>query len=1605
VSSEPASPSATAQAERGALAAALIERLDGGAGGQLASFARAYARRASLARLDDQGLDRLAAQVSGLFQFVSQRRPGQLAVRAFNPSRDRDGWQSRGSVIEANVEDAPFLIDSLTEELRRHGLSVREVAHPVIGVERDESGALRAITPARGALHRESVMHFEVDSKLSDEELAALRDDVARVLGDVRLAVRDFHAMAERVGRMAEVASAATSRYSREQIAETVAFLEWLVQDNFVFLGYREYVIEGEEPAATVHVLHGSGLGILADEQRSGFVEPVPLASLRPGLRDRILGGPLLVISRTNRESTVHRRVKMDYLGIKRVDEEGRVVGELRMLGLFTSKAYMEPARRIPVVRGKLEHIMESEDLFPGSHDYKAVVSIFESFPKEELFSASAEDLRATVMALLALEKQRQVRLFVRRDLQGRTVFATVALPRDHVSTELRLRLQSIFEERFHGDSVDYHLTFGETDPARFHFAVHVSAGDIPDVSIDELEREVIDAAQTWDDRLSDALVEAFGEVDGHALARRYAGLFPDYYKSATDVSTARIDVENFERLGRDRPYVIALQNESGGPTPLTRLKLHKTGGKADLGDLLPMLEDLGLRIVEEVPTRLQEDLGGQERYLHDIGVLGPGGGQLDLDAVGTLVAEAAGAVWGGEAESDSLNRLVPVARLPWRQVVILRAYRQYRQVLGGGFTTRYVNDAFVRNAAIARRLLELFELRLDPAREGEEEAAEALEAQILKELDAIQSLDEDRILRSFLGIILATVRTNAFKDAGALPYLSFKLGCANVPGIPKPVPRWEIFVYSARMEGVHLRGGFVARGGIRWSDRLEDYRTEILGLMKAQMVKNAVIVPTGAKGGFVLKRPPADREALAEEELQQYIVLMRGMLDLTDNIVAGEWRHPPEVRVLDPDPDAYLVVAADKGTAHLSDTANQVSFEYRHWLGDAFASGGSTGYDHKALGITAKGAWESVKRNFRELGLDVMTDPFTVIGIGDMSGDVFGNGMLLSPVIKLVAAFDHRHIFLDPDPDPGAALAERRRLFELPRSSWDDYDRGSISPGGGVWSRSAKWIPVSPEARRALGIDAEKLSPTELCQAILRAPVDLFWNGGIGTFVKSREETNADVGDRANDALRIDGVDLRTRTVAEGGNLGFTQKGRIEYARTGGRIHTDAIDNSAGVDCSDHEVNLKILLAGPVEAGELTMEERNELLEAVSEDVVSHVLYDNYLQVQILSQEAEVAVQRLEYYEELMSDLERAGMLDRELESLPSSDEMAERERAGRGLSRPELCVLLAYAKRLLRERVAESALPDDGYLDRDLAAYFPPSVVERFGEFIGRHPLRRDIVATIITNDVINSMGITFVPRMVAETGAAPGEIARAFLTAREVSRARERWEDVERLDGVVPGEAQADLMRGVDGVVEQLARWYLQHVPDLDLGSEVDRTAPAFAEVVDSLDRASTSAARSARDERLGALLAKGVPERPARFGATVPDLVFAPDVISVSRDTGRSVEDVAHAFFLVGEQLYLDAIEARIDALAADTRWERLAWRAQLDDLRLLRRQIVARVIAEGGGQGIAEAVQSYLLGRVDPYQRLARLMETPADEPLDARSVVMVMIHHIRQVVA
>src|SRR5215204_6565461 len=1427
----------------------------------LKEFAAAYLRRLSADSAETMTADELFAEVVGAFDFAASRGDSPILVRAFNPTLAEQGYERSGSVLETTSEDLPFLVDSVREAIAAEGVAVQRALHPVVGLERDADGRIVEVLHPREASARESVMHFDLDRRLDDAGLEALADAVREVLDDVRRAVLDFPQMAERGRRMVQIASAGTRRYADDEVDETVAFLEWLLQDHFIFLGYREYRITEE----TISVVPGSGLGILADEESSHFCKPVPIASLPEDVRERALEGDLLIVSKTNRLSTVHRGVRMDYVGVRKVAADGRISGELRMLGLFTTKAYAEPASQTPLLNRKLRQILRHEDLIEGSHDYKAAVTLFDSFPKDELFSARTDDLRRAVVSLLALEGDR-VRLLGRRSSDGRSVSLIASLPAARYHAELLDAFTALLRERFATDAVDTQTVLGESEQVRVHVTVHAPGG-VPDVSLRELEQQLISLSRTWEDGLRERLVGRFGPMRGRELAAKWAPRFPEYYRTSIDPAMVVGDVECFERLEREGlPFVVGLQNEPGR----TRVALYKTGGKVELGEAMPTLEDLGLRVIEEVPTRL---LGGDgETWVQDFGVLGPDGGPLDLDAVGDRIADCIAAVRRGDTESDSLNRLVLVAGLDWRQINVLRAYRMYRQRIGSRFTQGYQNDVLAANAPLTAKLVRYFEARFDPAHGREPARESALRDEILADLDDVVSLDHDRILRNQLGLIDATLRTNAYKPGREV--VAFKLRSADVPAIPQPAPLFEIYVYSPAMEGIHLRGGKVARGGLRWSDR-QDYRTEVYGLMRAQVTKNAVIVPAGAKGGFYLKDPPAGREELKAEVERQYVRFVSGLLELTDNLVEGQVVHPEHVRVLDED-DTYLVVAADKGTATFSDTANRVSEERGFWLGDAFASGGSSGYDHKALGITARGAWESVKRHFSELGVDVATEPFTVVGIGDMSGDVFGNGMLLSDRIRLVGAYDHRHVFIDPDPDPDAGFVERKRLFEKPGSSWDDYDGARISEGGGVWPRSAKSIPLSPQARAALGVEDERMAPNDVIRAILRAPVDLLWNGGIGTVIKASDETDADAMDRASDAIRVDASDLRCRVIGEGGNLGVTRRGRVEFAHEGGLINADFIDNSAGVDCSDHEVNLKILLGLAERRGELTRPDRDALLADMTEDVVAHVLYDSFLQAQIIAQEAERSAGRLDAYEDLMAALEEDGLLDRASEALPSGEELADRRRAGRGMERPELASLLTFAKRRVKRSLLESPLLDDPWLEGDLRSYFPLPVVERFSERLAEHPLRRELIATVNANLVVNALGSVFVSQLVAERGAAPAEVVRAYRIAREVTGAEADWEAIETLGARVDPTVQVELMAGVDALVDAVTRWYLSQGPAGELGETIEVGREGFQRLAAAAPQVADAERRRERQAIADRLVAQDVPPGLAEAHALRPAL---------------------------------------------------------------------------------------------------------------------------------
>ncbi len=1543
----------------------------------LRTFATLYLKRLPESDAPDLEPGELLAEIEDLLAFVSASPPPDPHVRVVVPDADEVGYSTIGSVIQVVAPDGPFLVDSVTAAVTNAGAGIVRHLHPVIGTERSHDGALVAVSTARMSAHRESVQHFEVDRRFDAVAARALEESIRSVLRDVHAAVDDFDPMRRAVAKMAEAAKASVHNYGYEEIAEAVAFLEWLLDDNYVFLGYRDYEIDDGPEGLHVHAVADSGLGIL----RGNGSEPssILLADLPLHLQERYSGGSLMVIAKTNRNATVHRDARMDYVGLRRLDDDGRMVAELRLLGLFTSKAYITPASEIPVLRRKLQQVLADQDVIEGSHDYKSLVQVFESFPKDDLFAMDVDALSEMLGDLVETEETSAVRLFVRRDALNRYVSVLVTVPRDRFNADLRKKLQALFLEAFGGHAIDYRLALGESGDARIHFSVWIEEGAPLDIDIAELERTAVALARNWDDRVIEALMQCVGEHEAKVLASAWTSLFPEYYKTSTDLEVVAGDVVCLDRLvGSGRDVLVGLQNEVPSTTAtsagdaLTRITVYRSSGKLNLSEMMPLIEHLGLIVVEEVPTRLTNEQG---TFIHDFGVLHSDGTRLDVDRVGGRISSAIEAVLGGEAESDSLHRLLVTSNLSHIDLMILRAYRNYWRLVTPAFSVEYVNDALAAHPDLAEALVRVFEARFSI--DHDEDAEHAVMAEIEEGLNNVTSLDEDRIIRGFLGLIRATERTNLHRPGRSS--LAVKFHSPDIPEMPEPKPLYEIYVYGSDVEGVHLRGGMVARGGLRWSDRREDYRTEVLGLMKAQMTKNVVIVPTGAKGGFVVKQV-ADATAgpTYDEVRSAYQTFIRGLLDVTDNRVGNELVAPPDVVRHDGD-DPYLVVAADKGTASFSDAANALSAEYGFWLDDAFASGGSAGYDHKALGITAKGAWESVRRHFLELGVDVDTDEITAVGVGDMSGDVFGNGMILSPHLRLIAAFDHRHIFIDPDPVTAAAFAERQRLAALGRSSWADYDASLISEGGGVFARSAKRIELTPQIRAALASDADAVTPNELISLVLRAPVDLLWNGGIGTYVKARSETNAEVQDRMNDSVRVNARDLRCRVVGEGGNLGLTQLGRIEFARGGGRVFADFIDNSGGVHASDREVNLKILLGMAEAAGEITRSERDEIIESVAGDVVEAILYDNFLQAQIISQEAEASPRMVEAYADLMDRLEREGLLNRAIEFLPTTEDMIQRAREGSGLARPEVAVLLAYAKMSLTEHLRISTLPDDPHFVADLLGYFPSRIVERFGHHILEHPLRRELISTIVANQVLNSQGSTYYSRMRTVSGASAAMVVRAYRIARSVTNASERWSDVEALASKVDPDVTRRMLQDVDRLVSIVSRWYLIRPPHRSIDDEIAATAPDFAALSEGFPSIGLPEWREPYEKVATELEALGVPSELATRHAYQRVLRRGPDIVDLAHVHERDVRDVATIYTRASQEFRIGWLERQIRLLPGTTAFDRLAMESLRDDLQQLRRDVVAAILEDADGS-IDTFVEDHdrVMPRIDRWHRwLAR----------------------------
>jgi len=1525
----------------------------------LEKFIRHYYATVALEDLEYRNITDLFGAIFSHWNIIYQRKPGETHLRIYNPHFEQDGWQSTHTIIEITHDDMPFLVDSIQNELNRRGITTHIIFHAGgVKVKRDQDNKITHVYPM-GSKEKdclvEAPIFIEIDRQTDPEVLEDLRKSILHILHDVELAVKDWANICQKVRDIIKsLKTNPPASVPSAEVKESIAFLEWLLSDHFIFLGYRDYALDKENGDIALRAVADSGLGVLKESvsgKISKHFSEMPLEA-----RVEALSKHMLIISKSSIESTVHRAVKNDIIGVKIFDEDSNVIGEHRILGLYTSTAYNSRPYTIPVLREKVRTVMQKSKLSPKGHAGKALLNILENLPRDDLFQASTDELLDLSMGILHVQERQVIRLFVRQDIYGRFMSCLVYVPKDRYSTDLRRQMQAILANAFDAEEISYNTLIGESVLARIHFMVRINPLHPVEYDVTNIEKQLIEVARQWDDELREELIDFNGEERGIMLANKYLRGFPAGYRETFTVRNAVYDIDHIETLKDVDDLAMSFFRPIEETEDHVRLKLFRIGRSVPLSDTLPILENMGLRVMSEQPYKIcREQDENKCVWINDFCMEITTENELEIDEIREKFQTAFAKVWYGHAEKDKFNRLILSAQLNWKEVSMLRAYARYLKQIKFTFSQNYIANTLNKHADIVKLLTHLFQTRFQPDFEDDrEETTTTILQSINTALDSVSNLDEDKILRRFVDLIQATLRTNYYQlnNSGEHKnYLSFKLASSQIPDMPLPVPEFEVWVYSPRVEGVHLRSSKVARGGLRWSDRPEDFRTEILGLMKAQKVKNAVIVPSGAKGGFVPKRLPSNgsREAIMSEAISSYKTFISGLLDIADNIIDGETVSPKSVVCHDGD-DPYLVVAADKGTATFSNYANEVAKEYGFWLDDAFASGGETGYDHKKMGITARGAWESTKRHFREMNINTQTEDFTVIGVGDMAGDVFGNGMLLSKHIKLVAAFNHLHIFIDPTPDAKTSYAERHRLFHLPRSSWEDYNPKLISKGGGIFSRSAKYIPISSEMKTCFGITKDKLEPNELLRHILTAEIDLLWNGGIGTFVKGSSERNEQVGDKTNDAIRVNGNGLRAKVVVEGGNLGLTQLGRVEFALNGGRVLTDFIDNSAGVDCSDHEVNLKILLNKIVSNGDMTIKQRNALLAEMTDDVAALVLKNNYWQTQAISIALKQAYKNHDLYARFINVLEKSCGLDRTIEFLPSPKILQERKGHEQSLTAPEIAILLAYSKILLKEQILNSNVPEDTYLSRIINTAFPTIIREKYYDYMVEHSLRRDIIATQLANVIINKMGITYINRVQEETGATVSCIVRAYSIAHEVFNIGELWQSIEGLDYQVSSDLQIEMMLAVSRLVRRATRWLLRNHRDLsNIESVIDRYSFGVSRLEENLHLLLRGTAKEYFERHAARYIEGGVPGDIAKRIASCTAKFSVLDIISASQEHGLNPRVYAQIYFALGFKLELGWLRTNIIAQTEENHWDALAKAALRDDVDWQQRLLTVNVM--------------------------------------------------------
>lgn len=1530
-------------------------------------FLRLFYSHASENDLKNRTIQALFGMAHSHWLLVKNPRKSKSPlVRVFNPDEKRDGWHSTHTIVEVMMQDMPFIVDSVQMEINRLGFTVHLMIYMGgMKIVRDAKGCITDVDvyddSEKSSSAIESPVYLEIDRQTSPAVLSDIQANLIRILSDVQVVVADWVPMQQRVRESIEELSS-IENLPKAVAQESVAFLQWLLDQQFTFLGVRDYTVVGLDETLALQLVSGSGLGVLRDESHSKvcrLFSEVPIA-----VRESMLSNQqLLLISKTNTISTIHRRAYTDYIGVKRFNKQGVLIGERRIIGLYTSMAYSSHPKQIPFLRHKVASVLERSGFPPKSHAGKDLMHILETFPRDELFQSSVEDLFRITTGILNLQDRRKLSLFVREDDFNRYVSCLVYVPRDNFNSQLIVRLQEELLKTFHGTEANYSTYFYTPVLTRIHYYIRLDPHEKPHYKFDELQARLQEIGKSWQDGFKEATLDFYGEERGNEIVNRYRDAFSIAYRDAFSPMHAVGDIEHIEALKESSASLrMSLYRSECGFHQEIKFKLYRFDQTMPLSDALPILENMGLRVIAEQPYELIFK-DGRQLWINDFTMMLHKDMTFEIDQVRSIFQDAFYQIWLGNVESDLLNALVLEAELNWREISILRAYQKYLRQTGFTYSPQYISETFLKYPKIAKSFIQLFHWLFDPKLQqnktrnetnASDSDLEKMESALQQQIEEVILLDEDRIFRRFLAVIKATLRTNYYQlDANGLPKgpIVFKLSPDKIPELPLPLPKYEIFVYSSAFEGVHLRMAKVARGGLRWSDRREDFRTEVLGLMKAQQVKNAVIVPAGAKGGFVPKNLPINgsRDDIMVEAIACYKGFIQGLLDVTDNIVGTKTISPKDTVCYD-DLDPYLVVAADKGTATFSDIANQIAIDNGFWLGDAFASGGSTGYDHKKMGITARGAWVSAERHFQGLNINVDNTEIIAIGIGDLSGDVFGNGVLLSPHLKLVAAFNHQHIFLDPNPNPKKSFAERQRIFALPRSTWADYNTKLISDGGGVHSRAAKFIVLTPEVKKLLDVTDDRLSPNELINVILKAPVDLLWNGGIGTYVKAATETHEQVGDRANDAVRVNGSELRARVVVEGGNLGCTQLGRIEYALNGGLCNTDFIDNSGGVDCSDHEVNIKILLDSIVQAGNLTEKQRNQLLLSMTDEVGNLVLQNNYHQNEAVSFLAATSAQQMNLYLRYMEVQGKLGKINCELEYLPNTKMMLERRSNGLGLTRPEIAVLFSYSKIILKEDILHSDLLHDPTLADFMKNAFPLVLCKKYGDFIAKHRLRNEILATQLCNYLISHMGITFVYQMMDETGASVGSVVRAFVVACEIFHVAELYADIEALDYAVLVSDQYQMLDEVTRLVRRATRWLLRNTHEqISIPKMIQYFEPHINGLYKRLPKLLLGSEKEGVATRRDQLISAKVPEEIATRIASARSMYHALNIIEAANTHKADVYQVAFVYFTLVDRLELHWFRDRINDYPITDRWSILAKAAFRSDLDSIQQALTENVI--------------------------------------------------------